>query len=262
MEDQFFRCTSTGKGRDLVFQFFFVHQIMFAVFHLHRVAEGTGSSGNDGDLVYRCRIRLFCCYQCMANFMIGYDQFLFLRKYTVLLLITGDNHFDTLFHIRLCGKSSAISDRTECCLIDNIGKFGTGSTGCSFRNSTEIYVICNLDLLCMNLQDLFPSLQIRQFHRDSPVKTSRTKQCRIQGIRTVGCCQNDNTFGSVKSVHLSQQLVQSLFSLIITADIAVTLFTNGIDLVDKNDTRCFFVRLFEQVTHFCSTHTYEHLHKL
>ena len=74
----------------------------------------------------------------------------------------------------------------------------------------------------MNLQDLFPSLQIRQFHRDSPVKTSRTKLCRIQGIRTVGCCQNDNTYGSIKSVHLSQQLVQSLFSLIITAGLPST----------------------------------------
>ena len=114
----------------------------------------------------------------------------------------------------------------------------------------------------MNLQDLFSSLQIRQFHRDSPVKTSRTKEGRIQGIRTVGRCQDDNTFRTVKSIHLGQQLVQCLLSLIVAADIAVTLFTDRINLIDKYDTRCFFVRLFEQVTHFCGTHTYEHLHEL
>ena len=103
MEDQFFRCTSTGKGRDLVFQFFFVHQIMFAVFHLHRVTKCSGSSRNDRDLVYRCGVRLFCRYQRMTDFMVGYDQFFLLGKYAILLLITGDNHFDALFHICLRG---------------------------------------------------------------------------------------------------------------------------------------------------------------
>ena len=43
---------------------------------------------------------------------------------------------------------------------------------------------------------------------------------------------------------------------------AVTFFADGIDLIDKDDTRCFLVCLLEQVTHLCSSHADEHLDEL
>ena len=43
---------------------------------------------------------------------------------------------------------------------------------------------------------------------------------------------------------------------------AVTFFTDGIDLIDKDDTRCFLICLLEQVTHLRSSHADEHLDKL
>ena len=113
----------------------------------------------------------------------------------------------------------------------------------------------------MDFQDFLTPLQIRKFHRDTPVKTSRTEQRRIQGIRTVGCRQDHNTFGAVKSIHLGQKLVQCLLTLIVAADVAVTLLSNGINLINKYDTGCFFISLLKQITYFGSTHTNEHLHK-
>ena len=67
---------------------------------------------------------------------------------------------------------------------------------------------------------------------------------------------------TVKTIHLCQKLVQRLFPLIVSADLPVTFFTNGIDLINEYDTGSFFLCLLEKVTDFGSTHTYKHLHKL
>ena len=98
----------------------------------------------------------------------------------------------------------------------------------------------------MDFQNCLTAFQIRQLYRNPAVKTSRTKQRRIEGFRTVGRRENDNTLLAVKTIHLSQKLVQRLLALVIAAHAgAVTLLTNRIDLVDKYDTRRFFIGLFK-----------------
>src|SRR5699024_3676352 len=114
----------------------------------------------------------------------------------------------------------------------------------------EVHVIAKLDFLRMYLQDILASLQIRELHRNPPVKPAGTKQRRVKGIRPVGRRQNHNAPAPVKTIHLCEKLVQSLLTLIISAEArAVTLLSYGIDLVDKHDTRRFLIGLLEQVTH-------------
>src|SRR5699024_8504230 len=86
---------------------------------------------------------------------------------------------------------------------------------------------------------------------------------RIQGIRTVGGCQNNNALSSVETVHLGQQLVQCLLALIISGEsAAVTLLADGINLIDEDDTRRFLICLLKQVADLCRSHSDEHLNKL
>ena len=63
--------------------------------------------------------------------------------------------------------------------------------------------------------------------------------------------------------HLCEQLVQCLLALVISADRvrAITLLTDGIDLIDEDDARCVLFCLLEEVTDLRCTHTYEHLDK-
>ena len=49
------------------------------------------------------------------------------------------------------------------------------------------------NLFAMDFQNCLTAFQIRQLYRNPAVKTSRTKQRRIEGFRTVGRRQNDNT---------------------------------------------------------------------
>ena len=96
------------------------------------------------------------------------------------------------------------------------------------------------------------------------VKTSGTQQRAVQHIRTVGGSQDDDTRIGTKSVHLGQQLVERTLTLVITARhyILAAGTPDYIDLIDKNDGRCFRFGLREQVTYTTRTHTHEHLYEV
>ena len=201
-------------------------------------------------------------HKSMSNLMICNNFFLLVRKYSIFLLISCNNNFDALLEICFCHHFTIISDSTKSCFIYNIGKFCTGSSGCHSRNCMEIHIIRKLHFLCMYFKDCLTSLKIRQFHRNTTVKTSRTGKCRVKGFRTVGRCQNDNTIVSFKSIHLRKQLVQCLLTFIIsTCHLAITFLSDSINFINKYDTRCFFLCLFKEITDFGSTHTYKHLDK-
>ena len=119
----------------------------------------------------------------------------------------------------------------------------------------------------MHLQNLFSSLNIRRayshlpVHRHAAVKTSGTQQGWIQRFGTVGGGQNNHTVISLKSVHFRQQLVQRLFSFVVSSDLSVPFLTNRINLVNEHDTGRFLLGLLKQVTNLGRTHTDKHLYE-
>ena len=153
---------------------------MLIIINLHRVAQRTRCTWNNCNFVNRSRFCLFGCDKCMSNFMIGYDQFLFIRKNTIFLLVSCNNYFNAFFKVCLRSKFTSVANCTKCCFIDNIGKFRTRSSGSCLCNIIKSNSICNLNFLCMNFQNLFSTLQIRKFYRNTAVKASRTEKCRIQ----------------------------------------------------------------------------------
>ena len=115
----------------------------------------------------------------------------------------------------------------------------------------------------MYLQDIHTPLKIRPVNDHTSVKTSRAEKRRIKNFRSVGSSKDQKTLGSVKTVHLRKELVQCLLTLVISAAIAgITALTDGIDLINKYDTRCILLGFLKKVTDTGCPHTYKHLHKL
>ena len=108
-----------------------------------------------------------------------------------------------------------------------------------------------------------PPLEVGQLHRDAPVKPAGPQQGGVQAVGTVGGGQHHHALGAVKAVHLGEQLVQGLLPLVVAAgELAVTLFADGIDLVDENDAGGLLVGLLEQVPDLGRAPAHEHLHEL
>ena len=96
------------------------------------------------------------------------------------------------------------------------------------------------------------------------VEASGTQQGRVEHVGTVGSCQCDDAAIGSEAVHLRQQGVQRVLTLIIAAHGRVlgTGTSHGIDFIDEDDARCLLLSLLEQVTHTAGTHADEHLHEI
>ena len=114
----------------------------------------------------------------------------------------------------------------------------------------------------MNLQNCLTIFALWKRNSYTSVKSSRSKQSRIQNIRAVGCCQNNNIGLAIKAIHFHQNLVQSLLAFIMTAThTRATLTTHGINLINKDNAWSIFLSLRKQISHSTSTNTNKHFHK-
>ena len=72
---------------------------------------------------------------------------------------------------------------------------------------------------------------------DVTVEATGTQQSRVQDVGPVGGGQYDHVLVGLKAIHLDQQLVEGLFAFVVAAAQAgAALATNGVDLVDEDDT--------------------------
>ena len=250
------------RGGDLVFQLGLVHQVVVALFHLHGKAQCAGGAGDDGDLLHRRGVGLLGGDQRVADLVVGHDALFLVGEDGILLLVACNDHFDALFEVSLGHALAARADGPQRSLVDDVGQLGTGRTGGHPGHDAEINAGSQRDLFGVNFQNLFAALQVGQLDGNAAVKAAGAGQSRVQRLRTVGGCQNDDAVVAFKAVHLGEQLVQGLFALIVAAVLAaVALLADGVDLVNEDDAGGFLLGLFEQVAHLGSAHAHEHLHE-
>ena len=95
------------------------------------------------------------------------------------------------------------------------------------------------------------------------VESTRAQERWVENVRTVGRSKNDNSFCGLKSVHLREHLVESLFTLIVTAtETSTALTANGIDFVNEDDGFAHLARLLEQIAYTACTNANKHFHEV
>src|SRR5690606_1495550 len=108
--------------------------------------------------------------------------------------------------------------------------------------------------------DLFAAADIRQADHYLAVEAARAQQRRIEHVGTVGRGDDDDAIVRLEAVHLHQQLVEGLLTLVVPATQAgATMTTDGVDLVDEDDARRMLLRLLEHVAHPAGANADEHL---
>ncbi len=111
-----------------------------------------------------------------------------------------------------------------------------------------------LHFLGVNLQDLLRGPSGRAAPPAHGGRNGRDAEAPGPGIRTVGGGQDDDAVVARKAIHLGEQLVQSLLTLVVAEDPPLSRFlTDGIDLIDEHDAGRLFVGLLKQIPHLgCS----------
>ena len=199
----------------------------------------------------------------MASLMISCDLLLFVRDDLALLLRTDPNFNECFFDIFLHDVRTAFFCCVNGSLVEKVLKIRTGKSSRCLGDLMKVHIVSQRFVLGVDHQDFFSALDIRTSHTDFSVKSSRTEDCRIQNIHTVGRCHYDDTLIYPKTIHLYKKLVQCLLSLIMAAAHSGSSLTGyRIDLINKDDTRCMALALFKKISYTGSTDTYEHLHEI
>lgn len=115
----------------------------------------------------------------------------------------------------------------------------------------------------MNFEDFGPALCIRQAHGDLPIESARSQQGLIEHVWNVGGRQNNDASVSLEAVHFREQLVDGLFSLIVShTQSLISLPTDRVKLINENDAGRVLLGLFEHVSYSGGADTDEHLNEL
>ena len=116
----------------------------------------------------------------------------------------------------------------------------------------------------MNLEHFLSLVEVGQVDMDLSIEASGTQQGGVEHVGTVGGRQDDHTAVRSETVHLREQGVQRVLSLVVTTHggVLTTGTAYGIDLVDEDDAGRLGLRLLEEVAHTTGTDTNEHLHEV
>ena len=115
----------------------------------------------------------------------------------------------------------------------------------------------------MDLEDFLAAFYIRSADRDLSVKTSGTQNGGVQDIGPVGRRHDDDAFVDAETVHLDQQLVEGLLTLIVgAAQSGASAPGDRVDLIDENDTGGVLFGLIKHVPDTGSADTDEHLDEI
>ena len=177
--------------------------------------------------------------------------------------MAGNDDLHRLLEVVLGCTLATLANGAQGALVDDIGQVGARGTGRGAGNRGQVNRRLGLHTLGVKLKDVLTAGQIGQLDGDAAVKTTGAQQRRIETVGAIGCGKDNDTLVVIEAIHLGQQLIERLLALVVAAKAAaIALLTDGIDLIDKDDTRCLFLGLLKQVTNLSSAATDKHLNEL
>ena len=190
-----------------------------------------------------------------AALLIGDNMALFLRAH---------HDLDRGFLDFLLGDGLlALTGGQQRSLVDEVFQISAGETSGGAGNRLEAHIGAEGFVLGMDAENLLTALHIGQADIDLTVKTAGTQQRLIQNIRAVGGGHYDDTIVGIKAVHLNQQLVQGLLTLIVAAaEACAALTAHCINLINKDDGGHRLFCLFKKVAHTGGTDADIHFHEV
>ena len=262
LNDYLFRYTSAQRHCNFVQQLLFTYMVVVVFRSCHCVA-GSHSTGNNGNFMHGVAVFQQTCQNRMSRFVIGGDTFVGLRYQTGFLLRSHDNFVDAFVYVRHCDDFSARTNSQNCRFVQQVFQIGAGESRSNSCHCAEVYIRSYRLFACMYFKYRFSSTYVGSVDVNLSVETAGTQQCRVENICTVGCRHYDYACVGFKTVHFHKQLVERLFTFVMSAaQSCATLTTHCVDFVNKNDAGHVFLCLVKQISYTACAHAHEHFHKV
>mmetsp|Transcript_7810 Transcript_7810/g.11401 ORF Transcript_7810/g.11401 Transcript_7810/m.11401 type:complete len:204 (-) Transcript_7810:874-1485(-) len=193
------------------------------------------------------------------------NKFLFpgyLSLRSSFLFQTYHNAINGTINLFPSNGSLVLTSGCDCGLIHKIFELSSTETRSSSCNSLKIDISLKGFATCVDTEDLCTALVVRKVNSDLTVESSWTKQRIIKNVHTIGGSNGNDTWISVETVHLNKNLIDSLFTFVVSScKTSSTLTSYGINLINEDDAGSVFLRLREDVTNARGTDTNKHLNE-
>jgi hypothetical protein len=168
----------------------------------------------------------------MTSLVVGNQLFLLQLRVSALLFKTDHNSVDGSINLFPADGGLSGTGGRNCSFIHQVLKLSSresrGSAGDSFKINIRLKGLSTR----VDTQDAGTSLKVGKIDSDLTIKTARTEQRLIQNINTIGGGDSDNTRVSIETIHLYKDLIDSLFTFIVSSSISSSaLTTDGINLI-------------------------------
>ena len=155
--------------------------------------------------------------ECVSDFMDSSETLLILCHTKRFLLVTHHDFLDRLldhrhgytFHTFLTSKYS--------CFIEQIAELSTRESDSDTRDLIPVHIRAKWLSPRMDFEDLLTIFEGWEIDRDTSIESSWSKKGLVEDICTIRRCHHDHIGLVIESIHLSEDLVQSLLTLIMAA---------------------------------------------
>jgi hypothetical protein len=98
-------------------------------------------------------------------------------------------------------------------------------------------------------EDREPGLAVRQLQGDVAIEAAGTEQSGIEHVRTVGRGEHDDRLVAFKAVQLGQNLVEGLFTFVMSAAIpCATDAADTVEFIDEDNARRALLGILKELT--------------
>ena len=145
-------------------------------------------------------------------------------------------------------------------LVHEVREIGAGHSRRAARERRDVDVFGDRLVAEMDLENALAAAEIRRVDDDLSVEAARAQQRRIEHVGTVRRGDEDHAVVRLEAVHLDEQLIERLLTLVVTAaKTGAAMAADGVDLVDEDDARRVCLALLEQIAHAARADADEHL---
>mmetsp|Transcript_2754 Transcript_2754/g.4944 ORF Transcript_2754/g.4944 Transcript_2754/m.4944 type:complete len:579 (+) Transcript_2754:492-2228(+) len=180
-----------------------------------------------------------------------------------LALQPGDDAVDAVVHLLEADDGLVAAAREDGGLVHQVGEVRPREAGGPQGNDVQGDLRGQLLVPGVHLQDAHAASLVRHVHLDLAIETAWAEQGGVQNVGPVSGPQDDDTRITLEAVHLREELIQGLLTLIVPlAHASTTGPADGVDLIHEDQAGAVLLCFLEQVTDTRGTHTNEHLNEL
>ena len=199
----------------------------------------------------------------VGRFVVGHPLFFVFVDHSFFLFEARSDPFDRLVKFLHTNGCFVVTGRQQRRLVHEACQISSAESRSDAGHVLDVHRRIELDRGHMHSQDCLAATHIGPVNQNMPVESARPQECWIERFWPVRGGHHNHATVAPKAIHLHEQGVERLFSLVVPAHHAgASRLAEGVEFVNKNNARGLRLGLLKHISHAGRPNAHEHLHEI